>query len=65
MWSYYKKTFAMVQTAAFAVSVFVYGSTDGAVLPASVFFVTMQVSALFGAMWANRLRRRVLAADRA
>ncbi len=63
MWSYYKRTFVMVQIAAFGVSIFVYSNTNGALVPTGVFFATMQVSAVIGAAWANRLRRKVLAAD--
>lgn len=65
MWDYYKRTFVMVQIAALAVSYMVYRNSSHAVLPPLVFFVFMQVSAVFGAMWANRLRRKIRAADRA
>jgi hypothetical protein len=65
MWDFYKRTFAAVQLAALLVSYMVYRNTNHAVVPPIVFFLTMQLSAVFGAMWANRLRRKMLAANRA
>jgi hypothetical protein len=65
MWDYYKRTFVMVQVATLAVSYLVYRNSNHAVIPSLVFFTFMQLSAVFGAMWANRLRRKIQAADRA
>ncbi len=65
MWDYYKRTFVMVQITALVVSFMVYRSSNHAVLPPLVFFTFMQLSAVFGAMWANRLRRKIRTADRA
>jgi hypothetical protein len=65
MWDYYKRTFAAVQLAALLVSYMVYRSTSHAAIPPIVFFLAMQISAVFGAMWANRLRRKMLAENRA
>ena len=65
MWDYYKKTFMAVQLAALLVSYMVYRNTNHAVIPPIVFFLTMQLSAVFGAMWANRLRRKIRAVNRA
>jgi hypothetical protein len=65
MWDYYKRTFLMVQIAALTVSYLVYSATNHALVSPIVFFLTMQVSSVLGAMWANRLRRKVEATDRA
>jgi hypothetical protein len=65
MWDYYKRTFVAVQMAALLVSYMVYRNTHHAVVPPLVFFLSMQISAVFGAMWANRLRRKIQAANRA
>jgi hypothetical protein len=66
MWHYYKKTFALVQIAALLVSTAVYrGLNYTTLVPPAVFFLSMQVSAVFGAMWADRLRRKIQAAPRA
>ena len=64
MWDYYKKTFLLVQIVAFLISYMVYRNANHAWAPPIVFFLFMQVSAVFGAMWANRLRRKVLATHR-
>ena len=61
MWDYYKRTFLAVQLLAVAVAYLVYRSANHAWLPPLVFFLSMQISAVFGAMWANRLRRRIQA----
>jgi hypothetical protein len=61
MWDYYKRTFWAVQLAAGAVSWMVYRATNHLWFPTAVFFVSMQVSAVFGAMWANRLRNKIQA----
>jgi hypothetical protein len=65
MWDYYKRTFGAVQLATLLVSYMVYRHTNHAIIPPVAFFLTMQISAVFGAMWADRLRRKVLAANRA
>lgn len=64
MWDYYKRTFVLVQIVAFLVSYVVYRDVHHAWAPPIVFFLFMQVSAVFGALWANRLRRKVLTAQR-
>jgi hypothetical protein len=65
MWDYYKRTFAAVQLAALLGGYMVYTRTNHALLPPVVIFLSMQVSAVFGAMWANRLRRKIQVAHRA
>jgi hypothetical protein len=59
MWDYYKRTFVMVQIAILLVGYLAYSATNHSLVVPIVFFATMQVSALFGAMWANRLRRKI------
>ena len=58
MWNYYKRTFLAVQFFTFVVSWMVHRNTSTVWTPTLAFFVSMQVSALFGAMWANRLRKK-------
>jgi hypothetical protein len=59
MWNYYKRTFVAVQLLSGLVSWTVYKNTNHLWVPTAVFFLSMQVSALFGAMWANRLRGKL------
>jgi ABC-type bacteriocin/lantibiotic exporter with double-glycine peptidase domain len=59
MWSYYKKTFLAVQFVAVFVSWMVYSNTKHELVPTAVFFLFMQASAVLGAMWANRLHRKI------
>ncbi len=65
MWDYYKRTFVMVQLATLVVSFMAYLASNHAVIPPLVFFAFMQMSAVLGAMWANRLRRKMQSATRA
>jgi hypothetical protein len=59
MWSYYKRTFVSVQLFAGAICWMVYRATNHQLPPTAVFFISMQVGAVLGAMWANRLRKKV------
>jgi len=61
MWDYYKRTFLAVQLATGVVSWMVYRASNHLWAPTAVFVISMQTSALFGAMWANRLRRKLRA----
>ena len=65
MWDYYKRTFVAVQVAALLAGYMAYTKTNHALFPPVVLFLSMQVSAVFGALWANRLRRKIQAAHRA
>ena len=58
MWNYYKRTFIAVQLTTGVVSWMVYRSTNHLLIPTVVFFLSMQISAVFGTMWANRLRKK-------
>lgn len=60
MWEYYKKTFLAVQLFAAVICTMVYRASHS-LAPAAVFFLSMQVSGVFGALWANRLRKKVQA----
>ena len=51
-WSYYKKTFLAVQLAVGRAAAPDLG-------PAATVFIVMQVSAVIGSIWANRLRRKM------
>jgi len=61
MWDQYKKTFRGMQAMILLVCVCLYLATQ-VVAVAAVFFVAMQVSAVLGAVWAYRLRRKIDAA---
>ncbi len=58
MWNYYKKTFVAVQLFSAAVSFMVYQASH-TLAPAAVFLLSMETSAVFGAMWASRLRKKM------
>ena len=57
MWSHHKKSFIALQFFSLAVSWMLYRITTPLLTPAAVFFLSMQVSAVLGSMWANRLRK--------
>jgi hypothetical protein len=59
MWEQYKKTFLGVQILAFGAAAWVYLGLSHWWGPAAIVFCTMQISAVFGAMWANRIKRRI------
>jgi hypothetical protein len=61
MWRYYKRTFLAVQLFAVLVSWMVYRSTKPMVGPPLVFFLFMQMSAVLGAFWAQRLGKKLQA----
>jgi hypothetical protein len=63
MWDYYRRTLPAVQLVAVAISYMVYQSANRAWIPTMVFFFSMQVSAVLGAMWANRIRRKIQSVD--
>ena len=58
MWEQYKKTFGSMQAFIVLVTIALYFGLGRSVAMASGFFLMMQVGAVFGAMWAARLRRR-------
>jgi len=58
MWEQYRKTLLGMQIVICAVTAAVYINMGHRWFAALVFFVTMQISALIGAMWASRLKGR-------
>jgi hypothetical protein len=58
MWKYYKEAFATVQLATCIVSWTVYQQTNRCWGPTAIFFLSMEVSAVFVTMWASRLKTR-------
>jgi H+/Cl- antiporter ClcA len=58
MWEQYKKTFAVTQAVILTVAVAVTFSTR-AWNAGALFFVIMQFGAIFGAVWATRIKRMV------
>jgi membrane associated rhomboid family serine protease len=61
MWDYYKRTFLAVQLVTGLVGWMVYRSSNHLWIPTAMFVLSMEISAIFGAMWANRLRRKIQA----
>lgn len=59
MWDYYKKTFLAVHLATGLVSWLMYGASNHSLIPIAIFVLSMETSALFGAMWAGELRDRL------
>jgi hypothetical protein len=59
MWSYYKRTFGAVQLFTFVISWMVFRTTNHHLAPTAIFFLTMQGSAVLGALWADRLHRKM------
>jgi hypothetical protein len=62
MWEQYKRTLPLIQLTICMVTLAIYFTLNHLVLLAAVFFAAMQVSAVFGAMWAYRLKRKIEAA---
>jgi hypothetical protein len=57
MWQHYRKTFVGMQMLIWAVAIaalFFFGP-----MPATLFFIVMQISAVMGAVWAARLSAMV------
>jgi hypothetical protein len=59
MWDYYKRTSLGVQLATGLVSWMVYRASDHLWTPPAIFALSMEISALFAAMWANQLKREI------
>jgi hydrogenase/urease accessory protein HupE len=59
MWEQYKKHFVGMQVVILLVTFAAYQRFSHLWFVAAVFFTTMQVGALLGASWANRIRMRV------
>ena len=61
MWEHYKKTFKSVQAAIAIATIGIYFGLQHRVFVTLVFFLMMQAGSLVGALWANRLRRKMQA----
>ena len=59
MWEHYRRTLKPVQAAIATVTVAIYFGMHRMWFVAAVFFLMMQVGALFGALWGQRLRRKM------
>jgi len=59
MWEHYRKTLARMQMFILLASTALYYVLGRRVLVAATFFAMMQVGALVGAWWGDRLRRRL------
>ncbi|HVZ89124.1 MAG TPA: hypothetical protein VHG72_19300 [Polyangia bacterium] len=59
MWDHYKKTFKPVQAAIAIATVGVYFGLHRLWMVTAVFFLMMQAGSLVGALWAQRLRRKL------
>ena len=59
VWEQYKKTFLGVQVLTAGVTAWVYLGLTHWWASTALVFLTMQVSAVLGAMWASRIRRRI------
>ena len=61
MFEQYKKTFVGTQMVIALLTIAVVARTHRSWLAAAAVFLVMQLGALAGALWASRLRRRMLA----
>jgi uncharacterized membrane protein YfcA len=59
MLEHYKKRFLGMQSFIAFIVIAVYFAMNHRVVPAAIFFATMQIGALVGAAWAARLTRRI------
>ena len=59
MWNQYKKTFWGMQVVILIITAMVFQTSHHLLIPAVAFFLTMQVGGAVGALWANRLRRKI------
>lgn len=57
MWNHYKRTFWRIQIPITLITIAVYFITHGNWRNAMLFWVVMQISALIGANWANRVSK--------
>ena len=58
MWDHYKKTFVGMQSVIAVIAVAVFVMTHS-IVAAALFFVTMQIGSIVGAMWAWRLKNKL------
>jgi uncharacterized membrane protein YfcA len=61
MWDHYKKTFKSVQAAIAIATIGIYFGLHRMGFVTLVFFLMMQAGSFVGALWAQRLRRKLRA----
>ena len=61
MWDHYRKTFKSVQAAIAIATLGIYFGLQRRAFVTLVFFLMMQGGSVVGALWANRLRRKMQA----
>ncbi len=59
MWEHYKTTFTKIQAYILLASAALYFSLGRQWITTAVFFVIMQLGSVVGAMWAQRLKRKL------
>jgi hypothetical protein len=59
MWEHYKKTFGSMQAAIGIATVVIYFGLQRMPVVTAVFFLMMQLGAVAGAAWAQRLRHKI------
>ncbi len=59
MWEHYKKTFKSMQAAIAIATVVIYFGLHRMPAVTAVFFLMMQLGAVVGAAWAQRLRHKM------
>ena len=62
-WAHYKKTFLLMQLLIVLIAAQVHRQAQHIWVVTLVFFLVMQLGALVGALWAGRLRRRLVASS--
>jgi low temperature requirement protein LtrA len=60
-WAHYKKTFLLIQLLIALMAFQIHRQVQQTWAVTAVFFLMMQLGALLGAVWAGRLRRRLVA----
>jgi hypothetical protein len=64
MWEQYKKTAKFMQAFILLACVAIYFSTGRQLMAVLIFFLVMEIGALFGAAWGARIKNRTEAAAR-
>ena len=59
MWGYYKRIFFAIQLVTGPVAWMVCEASNHLWIPTAIFVLSMETSALFGAMWAGQRRNRL------
>jgi len=59
MWNYKRRIFLPMQIATWVASWMIYRNTNHLWTPTVVFFLSMEIIAVFGVLWPKRLRENV------